>query len=655
MFETVLVANRGEIAVRVIATLRRLGIRAVAVYSDADAGAPHTALADEAVRLGPAPAAASYLAIDRILEAAVRSGAQAVHPGYGFLAENAAFARAVTSAGLTFVGPPPDAIEVMGDKIRAKHHARAAGIPLLPGVEEPGLDDGALIDAARGLGYPLLVKAAAGGGGKGMRIVGGDAELPAALSAARREARSAFGDDQLLLERYVERPRHVEIQVLADAHGACVHLGERECSLQRRYQKVVEEAPSPHLDGETRQRMGAGAIALAQAVGYTGVGTVEYLVAGGEFFFLEMHTRLQVEHPVTEEIHGLDLVEQQLRVAAGERLTHDQDALVPRGNAIEARVYAEDPDRGFLPTGGRVLALALPSGVRADLGITAGTVVGSDYDPMLGKIVAWGPDRDAALRRLDTALSEFVVLGVTTNIAFCRRLLADEDVRAGRLDTGLIARILDRHPPQGPPDEAHIVAALSDLARLEPAPGAAVDPFDVPTGWRVGTRGVSRWRLAASGDIPREVGIQGRAADAFVTLDGGPAQQASLTVRAGGELQLTLDGATSHWRLARDGDVSWLAREGATWALRHLPMLASGQAAADAVAAGPLRAPLPGKVTLVAVAEGERVTAGQTILVLEAMKMEHPITAPVDGVVAKIVVQAGQQVAIDAELAVVEP
>jgi 3-methylcrotonyl-CoA carboxylase alpha subunit len=655
VFDTVLVANRGEIAVRVISTLKRLGIRAVAVYSDADAAAPHTMLADQAVRLGPAPAQASYLAIDRILDAAARARAQAVHPGYGFLAESAEFARAVAAAGLTFVGPPPEAIEAMGDKIRAKRYARDAGVPLLPGVEEPGLTDAALVDAAGRLGYPLLVKAAAGGGGKGMRIVREAAELPDALAAARREARSAFGDDQLLLERYVDRPRHVEIQVLADSHGTCVHLGERECSLQRRYQKVIEEAPSPRLDQETRERMGAASVALSQAVGYTGVGTVEYLVADGDFFFLEMNTRLQVEHPVTEEVYRLDLVEQQLRVAAGERLAHDQAGLVPQGHAIEARVYAEDPDRGFLPTGGRVLALGLPGDVRLDLGIDAGSVVGSDYDPMLGKVITWGPDRAAALRRLDAALAEVAVLGVTTNVAFLRRLLADEDVQAGRLDTGLIARLLERMQPHAPPDEAFAVAALAELARLEPPPGTAVDPFDVPTGWRIGAPGTSRWRLATPGGRTVEVAVQGRAADALVALDGGPQRRASLVRHADGSLDLTLDGSVSRWLLARESDVSWLGREGGAWPLRYLPLLTSAAAAADAVAAGPLLAPLPGTVTLVAVTEGEHVTTGQTILVLEAMKMEHPITAPIDGVVAKLVVQTGQQVPIDAELAIVEP
>jgi len=673
VFATVLVANRGEIAVRVIATLRRLGIRSVAVYSDADTHSPHVALADTAVRLGPAPAAQSYLAIDRVVDAAIRSGAQAIHPGYGFLSERAAFARAVADAGLVFVGPPAHAIETMGDKVRAKRLAARAGVPLVPGADEA--DGGDLVAAAQGLGYPLLVKAAAGGGGKGMRVVRGPAGLPDALSAARREALAAFGDGALLLERYVERPRHLEIQVLADDHGACVALGERECSLQRRYQKVVEEAPSPLLDPAAHERMSAGAVALAQAVGYTGVGTVEFLVSGdgahpgldgpgGGFAFLEMNTRLQVEHPVTEQVWGLDLVEQQLRVAAGEALPA---ALVgpsrsagPSGHAVEARVYAEDPRRGFLPTGGRVLALRAPSGepgVRLDLGIATGTAVGSAYDPLLGKVIAHGADRAEALRRLDAALGGLAVLGVTTNVAFLRRLLADPDVRAGRLDTGLIARMLEaggEGDPGAPPAEAFVAAALADLLGAPLAPGVPVDPFAARSGWRVGGHATVQWRLAEGVAAPVEVEVTGTPAAATVRVDGGPQRAAALRAVQGGVI-LSLDGLRTRWALARDDAVIWLGREGAAWGLRVLPRLAAGRAAGAAAATGPLRAPLPGTVLLVAVAEGDTVVAGQTLVVVEAMKMEHPVAAPADGVVTRVAVRAGQQVPIDAELAVVEP
>uniref|UniRef100_UPI002457B532 acetyl-CoA carboxylase biotin carboxylase subunit n=1 Tax=Nocardia farcinica TaxID=37329 RepID=UPI002457B532 len=437
-FDTVLVANRGEIAVRVLRTLRALGIRSVAVYSDADAGARHVREADVAVRLGPAPARESYLDIDKVVQAARRTGAEAVHPGYGFLSENAAFAAALAEAGIVFLGPPARAIEIMGDKIAAKSTVSAFGVPVVPGIARPGLTDADLISAAAEIGYPVLVKPSAGGGGKGMRRVDDPADLPAALVSARREAGSAFGDDTLFLERFVTRPRHIEVQILADTHGTVVHLGERECSLQRRHQKVVEEAPSPLLDAGTRARIGAAACDTARSVDYVGAGTVEFIVSADrpdEFFFMEMNTRLQVEHPVTEMVTGIDLVQAQVRIAAGEPLGLSQEQIRLTGHAVEARVYAEDPGRGFLPTGGTVLDLVDPAGpgVRVDSGLRVGTVVGSDYDPMLSKVIAHGPDRAAALARLDRALSGTTVLGVTANIEFLRFLLADEDVRAGRL------------------------------------------------------------------------------------------------------------------------------------------------------------------------------------------------------------------------------
>ena len=432
MFGTVLVANRGEIACRVIRTLRRLGLRSVAVYTDPDAAAPHVALADVAVHLGPAPA---YQSVDAVIGAAQRASAQAIHPGYGFLSENTAFAAACERAGITFVGPPASAIEAMGDKIRAKRTVAKAGVPVVPGSDVHAgdglaLDDGALARAAAQIGYPVLLKPSAGGGGKGMREVHQADDLAGAITAARREARGSFGDGTLLVERLVTDPRHIEIQVLADAHGNVIHLGERECSLQRRHQKIIEEAPSPLLDQTRREAMGAAAVEAARAVGYVGAGTVEFIVGAerpDEFFFMEMNTRLQVEHPVTEEIFGLDLVELQLRVAAGEREPWPARRQA-RGHAVEARIYAEDPAAGFLPTGGRVLALSWPDGVRVDSGIAAGSVVGSDYDPMLAKVIAHGADRGEALARLDAALGEVVVLGVGTNTAFLRALLADPDV-----------------------------------------------------------------------------------------------------------------------------------------------------------------------------------------------------------------------------------
>ncbi|GAA1513177.1 biotin carboxylase N-terminal domain-containing protein [Agromyces terreus] len=445
-FERVLVANRGEIAVRVIRTLRRLGIRSIAVFSDADADAPHVRLADEAVRVGPAPAAQSYLDPDRLVAAALETGAQAVHPGYGFLSEHAGFAAACRAAGIVFIGPGDEALAVMGDKIRAKRHVAASGVPVVPGVSDPDLDDAALVAAGEQVGFPLLVKPSAGGGGKGMQIARDRAELAEAVPAARRVARTSFGDDTLLLERLIERPRHIEVQVLADAFGAVLHLGERECSLQRRHQKVVEEAPSPLLDEATRERIGRAACDAARSVDYLGAGTVEFLVsdaAPDEFFFIEMNTRLQVEHPVTELVTGIDLVEQQLRIAAGQPLGFGQPDVRLTGHAIEARVYAESPERGFLPSTGEVLAWAPPTGdgVRVDAGIRTGQVVTADYDPMLAKIIAYGADRAEALERLDAALAETVVLGVDTNLGFLGRLLAEPDVRSGALDTGLIGRM----------------------------------------------------------------------------------------------------------------------------------------------------------------------------------------------------------------------
>ncbi|MFD5332151.1 acetyl/propionyl/methylcrotonyl-CoA carboxylase subunit alpha, partial [Cellulosimicrobium cellulans] len=459
---TVLVANRGEIACRVTGTLRRLGVRSVAVFSDADADARHVREADVAVRLGPAPAVQSYLDVDAVVAAAVATGAEAVHPGYGFLSENPALAQACERAGIAFVGPGVDALEAMADKLAAKRIVGARGVPVVPGAGEPGMSDDDLVAAAGTVGFPLLVKPSAGGGGKGMVVVRAADDLPGALASARRVAASSFGDDTLLLERLVEAPRHIEVQVLADAHGTVVHLGERECSLQRRHQKVVEEAPSPLLTPAQRARMGEAACEVARSVGYVGAGTVEFLVPAGspdEFFFIEMNTRLQVEHPVTEMVTGLDLVELQLRVAAGEPLGLTQDDVVLRGHAVEARLYAESPERGFLPATGTVLVYdddGVPAGpgaspLRLDSGIRAGAVVGGHYDPMLAKAVAWGSTREDAVDRLDGLLARTVVLGVETNTAFLRGLLADPDVRAGRLDTGLIDRLVSSGSGSGSP------------------------------------------------------------------------------------------------------------------------------------------------------------------------------------------------------------
>jgi acetyl-CoA/propionyl-CoA carboxylase biotin carboxyl carrier protein len=654
MFDSVLVANRGEIAVRVIRTLRAWGIHSVAVYSDADAGARHVRDADLAVRLGPAPAAHSYLSIDAVLEAAARTGAQAVHPGYGFLSENAAFARACAAAGLVFVGPPASAIEAMGDKIRAKATVAAAGVPVIPGSDGPGSDAGTLAQAARAVGYPVLLKPSAGGGGKGLRVVHRAQDLPAAIAAARREARGAFGDDTLLVEQLVPLPRHVEIQVLADAYGHVVHLGERECSLQRRHQKIIEEAPSVLLDATTRARMGQCAVAVAKAVGYTGAGTVEFLVPAGtpeQFFFLEMNTRLQVEHPVTELITGLDLVEWQLRVAAGEPLGFTQDDVRLGGHAIEARIYAENPSGGFLPTGGRVLHLREPAGpgVRVDSGLAAGDTVGSDYDPLLAKVIAHGQDRDTALRRLDAALAQTSILGLGTNVAFLRTLLADADVRAGTVDTGLVQR--RELAEEALPADVLAAAGMRALLALEPT-GPVVDPFALPGGWRLGEPAWTCVRLRAGGRDPVEVRSRGRATAAeLVVGDGAPARASAWW--EGGDLVVTLEGITRRYACVADGAVVWLGRDGHSWELREQQPLDRARRTEHS-AGGAVLAPMPGTVTVVDVAEGQQVPAGARLLVLEAMKMEHVLVAPVTGVVRELRARPGGTVERDAVLLTLE-
>lgn len=655
MFASVLVANRGEIAVRVTRTLRSLGIRSVAVHSDADAAARHVREADVAIHIGPTPAAESYLSIERIIDAARRTGAQAVHPGYGFLAENAGFARACVAAGLVFVGPPPEAIETMGDKIRAKQTVAAAGVPVVPGRSEPGLTDDDLVAAAGEIGFPVLLKPSAGGGGKGMRRVDDPGALREAITSARREARGAFGDDTMLIERYVAEPRHIEIQVLADTHGTVVHLGERECSLQRRHQKIVEEAPSPLLDPATRQRMGSAAVEVARAVGYTGAGTVEFIVPADEpdtFFFLECNTRLQVEHPVTELVTGLDLVELQLRIAAGEPLALSQQQTQSNGHAVEARIYAETVSltpgaRGFLPTGGRVFALTEPDGpgIRVDSGLAEGTEVGGAYDPMLAKIITHGPDRVTALRRLDGALARTAVLGVVTNTAFLRALLRHPDVAAGRLDTGLVERHLDELVDTTVPDEVYAAAALERLLALEPA-GPIVDPWDIPGGWRLGEPAWTAWRIETGTHDPVDVRVRGLATDALVAVGDGEPLPAS--ARASGDgLAVTYGGSTRHYAYARDGAVCWLGHEGRAFALTESEPLEAARTAQGGAADGVLRSPMPGTVLTVSVDEGEEVSAGTPLLVVEAMKMEHAITAPVAGVVADLRVRPGQQVAVD--------
>jgi acetyl-CoA/propionyl-CoA carboxylase, biotin carboxylase, biotin carboxyl carrier protein len=653
VFTKVLIANRGEIAVRVIRTLRSLGIGSVAVYSDADAGARHVREAGEAVRIGPPPAAESYLNIDSIIDAAKATRAEAVHPGYGFLAENARFARACAAAGLVFIGPPAEAIEAMGDKIAAKARVAAAGVPVVPGTGKPGMSDEELIATLNEGWFPVLVKPSAGGGGKGMRVVRSPGELPAALASARREARAAFGDDTLLIERYVGRPRHIEIQVLADTHWNVVHLGERECSIQRRHQKIIEEAPSPLLDEARREAMGKAAVQAARSVGYTGAGTVEFIVSNDQpddFYFMEMNTRLQVEHPVTELVTGLDLVEWQVRVAAGEPLPFTVSPALT-GHAVEARVYAEDPARGFLPTGGTVVGLREPADpVRTDSGISLGTNVTSTYDPMLAKVIAWGPDRGTALRRLDAALADTAVLGVTTNIAFLRELLRAPDVQAGRLDTGLAERVAGAAEFPSAPEEVLAAAALARLLAREPA----IDPWDIPDGWRVGGGAWTRFRFSHGHGAEAQVRVRGLAsAAAEVAVGDGDPVPARAELN-GSDLVLTYDRHAMRFAYARDGETTWLARDGHAWALtqqRAAPVRGGGAGQADST----VRSPMPGTVLAVHVTAGQPVRAGQPLVVVEAMKMEHTVTAPLDGVVTELTAKAGQQVGMDEPLAHIQP
>jgi acetyl-CoA/propionyl-CoA carboxylase biotin carboxyl carrier protein len=662
MFDTVLVANRGEIAVRITRTLRALGVRSVAVYSDADAGARHVREADDAVRLGPAAAAESYLNAERILAAARRAGAQAVHPGYGFLSENAAFARACAAAGLVFIGPPPAAIEAMGDKIAAKATVAAAGVPVVQGAGAPGLSDADLAAAVARIGFPVLIKPSAGGGGKGMRLVGSAGELPGALEGARREALAAFDDGTLLAERYISRPRHIEIQVMADGHGHVIHLGERECSLQRRHQKIIEEAPSPLLDDRRRAAMGAAAVEAARSVGYVGAGTVEFIVPGDspeDFWFLEMNTRLQVEHPVTELVTGLDLVELQVRVAAGEPLPIRQDQVRLAGHAVEARIYAEDPARGFLPTGGTILALrepALPH-VRVDSGLAAGMTVSSAYDPMLAKVIAHGSDRGTALRRLDGALAQLAVLGVTTNVGFLRALLSHPDVAAGRLDTGLVERIVSESPVAAAPGDVLAAAALAHLLLLEPA-GSRCSPWDIPDGWRVGGPAWTTVRLADGAGDPVPVRIRGRAGYAAEVSVGGAGPVAARAEFDVGDLVVTCDGQTQRYAYAHveagGRATAWLARNGQSWTLAADEPLAAGPAHVSG-GDGVVRSPMPGTVLAVMAAAGARVRSGQPLVIVEAMKMEHTVRAPADGVVADLTAAPGQQVGLDETLAVITP
>ncbi|MFS0852155.1 acetyl/propionyl/methylcrotonyl-CoA carboxylase subunit alpha [Microbacterium sp. 179-I 3D4 NHS] len=625
LFATVLVANRGEIARRIIRTLRALGIRSVAVYSDADAGAPHVREADDAIRIGGAPAAESYLDVAAVVAAAVASGAQAVHPGYGFLSESVRLAEACAENGIVFVGPGREALDIMGDKARARAHVESHGVPVVPGFDASGLDEAGIAAAASEVGFPLLVKPSAGGGGKGMEVVEDPAHLAGALSSARRVAAAAFGDDALVLERLIRRPRHIEVQVFGDAEGTVIALGERECTLQRRHQKVIEEAPSAGLPSNTRERLLSAAVRAAESVAYVGAGTVEFLVdadAPEEIFFIEMNTRLQVEHPVTEAVTGLDLVELQLRVAAGLPVAATPPT---RGHAVEARVYAESPERGFLPSTGTILLFEAPAGVRVDAAVETGSEVTAFYDPMIAKVIAHADSRREALDKLETALGRMVVLGVETNIAFLRRLCRDERVRAGDLDTSLIQSLL----PIGsePPSEAMLAAARAAVPG-EALPDRAGGVWAAVPGWRLGG------------------GIAPHSRQRFLTDDGDVVETHEPGRRALPALR-DADGAI------------WVSEQGRGVRLRPLTRgqvarrrIAERARVGDPHERGGL-APMPGAVVAVHVADGDVVQAGAPLVSIEAMKMEHAVVAPHDGVV-HLLVGVGDQVRRDQPVARVE-
>ena len=699
LFETVLVANRGEIAVRIIATLRSLGIRSVAVYSDADDGAPHVLQADVAVRVGPARASESYLNVAAIIAAARSTGAEAIHPGYGFLSESPTLARACAEAQITFIGPPVAALAAMGDKIRAKELARAAGVPVIEGVAEEatttsaaeegqaegGERDRALADAAADLGFPVLVKPSAGGGGKGMVRAGDAAALPEAIASARRVAAAAFGDDTLLVERFVPAPRHIEMQVLADTRGRVLALGERDCSLQRRHQKVIEEAPATLLDGPTRTSLAEAACAVAAAVGYCGAGTVEFLVSAEDpeqFAFLEMNTRLQVEHPVTEAVLGLDLVAWQVRIAAGDRLDLDRAALHPVGHAVEARIYAERPETGFLPATGTVHQIRWPSGVRVDAGIDAGSVVGTHYDPMLAKVIASGADRTKALRRLDAALAETVLLGVDTNLDYLRRVLAADAVRAGTADTTFLDSFDSASPAAGDPaafEEVLIAAGL-----LRHAAGWGEDLWVQPSGWRIGAPEPVRYRFETARGVvgvaisgpPEAATAQVLAAAPTDEADAGdatargagsgtpgpvapttpeyPLRAVSLTLRPDSAVEhlLRIDDTTvTMHAVLTEGEV-WLHTRGET---QHLVIAQPVVSTARAVGGdAQVRSPMPGTVVAVHVLENARVTAEDLLVTVEAMKMEYQVRAGSTGRI-HVAASVGDQVAAEQVLAHIDP
>ncbi|WP_179400735.1 acetyl/propionyl/methylcrotonyl-CoA carboxylase subunit alpha [Burkholderia guangdongensis] len=660
MFKKILIANRGEIACRVIKTARAMGIATVAVYSDADANARHVRMADEAVRIGPPAAAESYLVAERILAVAKQTGAEAIHPGYGFLSENDAFAEACAREGIVFIGPPASAIRAMGLKSASKALMEQANVPLTPGYHGDNQDPAFLAEQAAKIGYPVLIKASAGGGGKGMRRVDAAADFEAALASCKREARNAFGDDDVLVEKYILQPRHIEIQVFGDTHGNCVYLFERDCSVQRRHQKVLEEAPAPGMTPERRAAMGKAAVDAAKAVGYVGAGTVEFIATqDGQFYFMEMNTRLQVEHPVTEMITGLDLVEWQLRVASGEPLPLGQEQLEINGHAMEARIYAEDPDRGFLPSTGRLVYLSPPpetDDVRVDTGVEQGDEISPHYDPMIAKLIVRGADRRQALDRMRQALAQYRVVGVSNNVDFLARLVAVPSFANAQLDTGLIER---EHtllfPPAGDvPAEVWLLAALAELLRerrlAEKRAARSAEP-DSPwhrlDGWRL--NGLAGRRLVfRAGEATQEVGVEVVSGGGYRLTVGAQPVVVRGSLGADSELHALLGERRLRAAVVASNERRHVFFEGRAWPLAVVDTLHVG-GEGDEVAGG-LRAPMPGKVIALAVEPGTRVEKGAPLLVLEAMKMEHTISAPRNGVVKAFRFAPGDQVSDGAEL-----
>ena len=669
MFDKVLVANRGEIAVRVMRTCRDMGIATAAVYSDADRDALHVRFADQAVHVGPGPATESYLNIDAVVSAALSVGAQAVHPGYGFLSENANFAEACAAAGITFIGPSPEILRLLGDKSEAKKRAQSAGVPVVPGYYVEGLDEEAIAQRAGEIGYPVLIKAAFGGGGRGMRTVSGPEELSEAMASARREAMSSFGNDTVILEKHIVRPRHIEVQIIGDSHGNLLSLGERECSVQRRFQKVIEETPSIAVTPEIRKGLEDSALALAAAVDYTNAGTVEFLLdADGSFYFLEVNPRLQVEHPVTEWVTGLDLVRLQLLAASGEKLPISQADVKPRGHSIEARVYAEDPGAGYMPGAGPLLQFSPPSlpWVRHDVGVYRGFEVPVFYDSLLAKIAVYGEDRSQAVRRLRDTLDAYVVSGVPTNLQMLRTIARDPDFDSGAFDTEYVGRCIE--PLLAPSDELPMQALASALAHEIVASGnagyasldgteAAVDVWSRPGPWRLGRLGMSYPFVHNGVDVSATVSNKPGSAT-WDVQQGEESFRLSLAPAPGGGAEVTVGEETWPVEVSPVEGGLLVHYANADFLLRKPDQVYTGEAGGQVSGEGAeteIGAPLPGVVAQVLVAEGDEVTARQTLVVLEAMKMEHKIAAPYDGVVTRVSCDVGMQVMKGAVLLEMEP